>query len=244
MGRWSHLDTDEERLPSGMKRIGYDADTQVYSYRDSDGSYWEGAPGCQYGKLHRATEQHAPPLPSIHIADDIRGEEKPYVLHDFYDDGDDDDGGDDGIDGYDDEKAVTRPKQARLSGSHAHQQASKRLPKLPADEGDASSDDEIWIEKHRAEVAVSPVGEEHRFKQLQERQQTQTRPRDRAGPLSRLYSFFAPGSNDTAESHTKKQLSRATTVREASSQEKPPTRRKRATTFDEILDGHPVAGQK
>ncbi|KAI3550736.1 LysM domain-containing protein [Colletotrichum abscissum] len=51
MSRFSHLDTDEERLPHGMRRVGYDADTQIYTYQDADGSYWEGAPGAQYGQL-------------------------------------------------------------------------------------------------------------------------------------------------------------------------------------------------
>ncbi|WYZ43825.1 hypothetical protein EsH8_VII_000261 [Colletotrichum jinshuiense] len=51
MSRFSQLDTDEERLPDGMQRVGYDADTQVYTYQDADGSYWEGAPGHQYGQL-------------------------------------------------------------------------------------------------------------------------------------------------------------------------------------------------
>lgn len=51
MSRFSRYDTDDERLPEGMERVGYDADTQTYTYRDSDGSYWEGAPGNQYGQL-------------------------------------------------------------------------------------------------------------------------------------------------------------------------------------------------
>jgi hypothetical protein len=53
MSRFSHYDTDEERLPEGMRRVGYDADTQVYTFQDADGSYWESAPGCQYGQLTR-----------------------------------------------------------------------------------------------------------------------------------------------------------------------------------------------
>ncbi|KAI1474301.1 hypothetical protein F4774DRAFT_401270 [Daldinia eschscholtzii] len=49
MGRWSHLDTDEERLPHGIKRIGYDADDQEYTFFDtSDGSIWTGG---QYSPL-------------------------------------------------------------------------------------------------------------------------------------------------------------------------------------------------
>ncbi|PNY29021.1 Peptidoglycan-binding LysM [Tolypocladium capitatum] len=53
MSRYSHYDTDEERLPEGMTRVGYDADTQVYTFQDSDGSCWESAPGCRYGRLSR-----------------------------------------------------------------------------------------------------------------------------------------------------------------------------------------------
>ncbi|KAK7923417.1 LysM domain-containing protein [Apiospora marii] len=54
MGRWSQYDTDEERLPEGMVRIGYDADDQTYTFRDTnDGSIWESAPGSQYGRLTR-----------------------------------------------------------------------------------------------------------------------------------------------------------------------------------------------
>ncbi|KAI1099926.1 carbohydrate-binding module family 50 protein [Jackrogersella minutella] len=53
MSRWSQYDTDDERLPEGMQRIGYDADTQTYTFRDADGSIWESAPGNRYGQLHR-----------------------------------------------------------------------------------------------------------------------------------------------------------------------------------------------
>lgn len=53
MSRFSRYDTDEERLPDGMTRVGYDADTQVYTFEDSDGSLWESAPGCEYGQLYR-----------------------------------------------------------------------------------------------------------------------------------------------------------------------------------------------
>ncbi|KAI1085498.1 carbohydrate-binding module family 50 protein [Whalleya microplaca] len=60
MGRWSQYDTDEERLPEGMTRIGYDADTQTYTFRDADGSIWESASGNQYGQLHRVSGP-APP---------------------------------------------------------------------------------------------------------------------------------------------------------------------------------------
>lgn len=50
--KYSRLDSDSERLPENMTRIGYDADTERYQYQDStDGSYWEGPPGSQYGVL-------------------------------------------------------------------------------------------------------------------------------------------------------------------------------------------------
>jgi hypothetical protein len=55
MSRYSRYDTDEERLPEGMTRVGYDADTQVYTFQDADGSYWESAPGNQYGQLTRVS---------------------------------------------------------------------------------------------------------------------------------------------------------------------------------------------
>lgn len=82
MGRWSHLDTDEERLPDGMTRVGYDGDTQIYTYQDNDGSYWEGAPGVKYGRLYRV-HQAAPVLPSAWVDGDITGHEPDYVLHDY-----------------------------------------------------------------------------------------------------------------------------------------------------------------
>lgn len=60
MSRFSRYDTDEERLPEGMERVGYDADEQVYTFRDADGSYWESAPGNQYGRLTKVGESRIP----------------------------------------------------------------------------------------------------------------------------------------------------------------------------------------
>lgn len=37
-----------------MERVGYDADSQSYQFRDSDGSYWESEEGNELGRLHRA----------------------------------------------------------------------------------------------------------------------------------------------------------------------------------------------
>ena len=62
MGRWADMDSvrkkhpcglevpplttkqDAERLPSGLERIGYDSDTQVYTFRDSEGNTYESEP--------------------------------------------------------------------------------------------------------------------------------------------------------------------------------------------------------
>ncbi|SPO03161.1 uncharacterized protein DNG_05843 [Cephalotrichum gorgonifer] len=94
MGRFSYLDTDEERLPEGMKRVGYDADTQVYTYRDTDGSYWEGAPGVRYGKLFRVRSA-ATPLESVTINQDIEGDEpEPELKEGDWDPGNNDDDND------------------------------------------------------------------------------------------------------------------------------------------------------
>lgn len=40
-GRYEVLDSDEGRLPEGMKRVGYDADTEIYTYQDERGNYWQ-----------------------------------------------------------------------------------------------------------------------------------------------------------------------------------------------------------
>ncbi|KAK1775195.1 hypothetical protein QBC45DRAFT_14068 [Copromyces sp. CBS 386.78] len=79
MGRWKDLDTDAERLPENMTRIGYDADSQVYTYRDNtDGTIWEGAPGATYGKL--LPVKPPTPLPSVEVPEIVDGTEPGYVL--------------------------------------------------------------------------------------------------------------------------------------------------------------------
>lgn len=51
--RFAEYDTDEDNLPQGMTRIGYDADTETYTFSSADGSIWEGSPGSRYGNLTR-----------------------------------------------------------------------------------------------------------------------------------------------------------------------------------------------
>ncbi len=49
---------DSYRLPEGMERIGYDSDTGRYTFRDSDGSIWEGPQGAEYGEMTRGASTH------------------------------------------------------------------------------------------------------------------------------------------------------------------------------------------
>lgn len=46
---------DDYRLPEGMKRTGYDADTGRYYFTDQDGSVWEGAQGAQFSEMTLGT---------------------------------------------------------------------------------------------------------------------------------------------------------------------------------------------
>ncbi|KAF9265262.1 hypothetical protein L218DRAFT_860688, partial [Marasmius fiardii PR-910] len=41
----------EFRLPEGMKRTGYDADTGEYFFSDINGHQYKSAPHARYGKL-------------------------------------------------------------------------------------------------------------------------------------------------------------------------------------------------
>ncbi|KAJ7684534.1 hypothetical protein DFH06DRAFT_953643, partial [Mycena polygramma] len=68
MGRWTQYDEvcssrrrcettdwflglqDSYRLPAGMVRTGYDADTGCYTFRDATGTY-TGQPGSHYGPM-------------------------------------------------------------------------------------------------------------------------------------------------------------------------------------------------
>lgn len=79
MGRWTDPDSvsglneasppsaklthlqDEERLPEHFKRVGYDADTQTYTFEDtSTGRTYESAPGNRYGALNPAGQPRDP----------------------------------------------------------------------------------------------------------------------------------------------------------------------------------------
>ncbi|KAH9917163.1 hypothetical protein B0H21DRAFT_770192 [Amylocystis lapponica] len=72
MGRWTQYDEDDYRLPEGMKRVGYDADSGTYMFRDRDGTLWEGSEGAQYGELKQVSgTAAAPDESSDHDDDDV-----------------------------------------------------------------------------------------------------------------------------------------------------------------------------
>jgi len=47
--RWSDLDTDAHRLPSGFTRAGYDSNTRRYHFSDAEGRMYQGEPGEEFG---------------------------------------------------------------------------------------------------------------------------------------------------------------------------------------------------
>ncbi|THH08347.1 hypothetical protein EW145_g2765 [Phellinidium pouzarii] len=59
MGRWTQYDEDNYRLPEGMSRVGYDADTQKYFFKDQNGDYWEGSEGAEYGELRKVGDEES-----------------------------------------------------------------------------------------------------------------------------------------------------------------------------------------
>ncbi|KAF1958510.1 hypothetical protein CC80DRAFT_546740 [Byssothecium circinans] len=67
MGRWTDADSDSGRLPEGFERIGYDADSQTYTFRDSNGTTYESLPGNRYGPLYPSGRPR-PRLSSAEIA--------------------------------------------------------------------------------------------------------------------------------------------------------------------------------
>lgn len=56
MGRWAQYDEDDYRLPDGVKRICYDADSGRYYFRDSEGLMYEGPVGSRFGVLTLVSE--------------------------------------------------------------------------------------------------------------------------------------------------------------------------------------------
>jgi hypothetical protein len=189
-----------------MTRVGYDADTQIYTYRDSDGSYWEGAPGVRYGKLHRV-QPEAPPLPSITL--DSEGE---YDDDDWHDSDSDDllDEKSHNFSEKDNVPGLTRPDKAKI-----HRQAlpaglpvNKTLPR-PDDDADVLSLSGTTVRGSICTTATS-------FSDI-------ANPREgsqngsglkRSGTLSRLARFLSSASSSSSSSRREESagLRRAATV--------------------------------
>lgn len=63
MSRRSRYDEDVQRLPEGMKRVGYNSNTQRYTFQDqNEGSFWEGPEGSRFGRLVQSLSF---PIPSF-----------------------------------------------------------------------------------------------------------------------------------------------------------------------------------
>ncbi|KAG2069779.1 hypothetical protein BDR04DRAFT_1232044 [Suillus decipiens] len=56
----AHFDEDSYRLPEGIKRIAYDADTQQYTFRDRSGQLYQNPSGETYGVLKPVSAPAAP----------------------------------------------------------------------------------------------------------------------------------------------------------------------------------------
>jgi len=64
MGRWTQFNEDATRLPVGMQRIGYDADTAQYTFSDREGNIYMGPPHEEYGKLSLVRKNSNPASPT------------------------------------------------------------------------------------------------------------------------------------------------------------------------------------
>ncbi|KAG1783449.1 hypothetical protein EV702DRAFT_934688, partial [Suillus placidus] len=56
MGRWTQYDEDDYRLPEGVKRVGYDADSGRYYFCDRAGLVYKGPEGSEFGELTLVSE--------------------------------------------------------------------------------------------------------------------------------------------------------------------------------------------
>ncbi|KAH8895636.1 hypothetical protein GQ53DRAFT_761419 [Thozetella sp. PMI_491] len=212
MGRWAYLDTDEERLPEGMTRIGYDADSQTYTYRDSDGSRWTGAPGNRYGHLSKVSGTSRRPSYQSRVTEKKSSKKD----RDSYSSDDDNT--------LNEKTDLETPNDARPTFKHS---LLKPLPSLPTS-AEQSEDDSL--EK------PTPRGEEHRYKRRQARDGDKQKL-ERRSTVSRIAGYLSRNSSpqdstSSNGSHQRKRLVRSSTMRD---REKQPIGRKRATTFDDML---------
>jgi len=86
MGRWTYQDDDPYRLPEGVTRVGYDADTGQYTFQDEMGRLYEGEPYVQYGKMRpigRRTEPSRPLCNTDHRAPQSESTGSPKSFKDI-----------------------------------------------------------------------------------------------------------------------------------------------------------------
>jgi len=69
MGRWTQFDEDSSRLPEGVTRVAYDADTHRYTFRTDNGELLIGRPGEVYGKMSPLSDSigHVDDEGNIHV---------------------------------------------------------------------------------------------------------------------------------------------------------------------------------
>jgi hypothetical protein len=64
-----------------MERVGYDEETSTYTYLDrTDGTYWEGEEGNEYGELHRQGQSRPSGRGYHPSASDVNAESWRYFL--------------------------------------------------------------------------------------------------------------------------------------------------------------------
>ncbi|KAK4099028.1 hypothetical protein N658DRAFT_498841 [Parathielavia hyrcaniae] len=206
MGKWSDLDGDDHRLPEGMTRVGYDADTQVYTYRDSDGSHWEGAPGSRYGRLHRVTSA-ARPLPRARIpAFHSTVDKRPFRLNILHDHGQKNDQND-SIPASPDKAKLPNPNPLPHHSSPAPGTA-KTLADLPSSptKADTNADPDSTSLLSGTTVRDSFVSDNTRP------ESDNNFPRlGRTGTLSRLARFLTSSSSPGSTSNSRASVSRRAT---------------------------------
>ena len=160
MGYKADLDYDNDRLPHGMTRVGYDESTQIYTYRDSDGSYWQGPPGSRYGTLYRVSKAAAPRLPSFSVPEDNEEDEE-------------------------DETPVSSPTAARPHNHHPILRHHRLSGTTIASDNDTDAD----TFSYSYSFPDADYDEKHPIPSPPHTPTTATTPLKRAGTLSRLTRF-------------------------------------------------------
>ena len=80
------ISQDEHRLPEGFERVGYDADSQQYTFLErSTGKYYESAPGNRYGALRPVKTSTGPEHAHGNAASEAAKYDDPAAADDIVD---------------------------------------------------------------------------------------------------------------------------------------------------------------